>query len=368
MLNAGDLVKNRYKITRKLNEGGMGIVHLATDTVDGSYCVVKEPRFDGDNDAYKLKKLQFEAQVLQKIQHPNIVRYIDSQDTGATIFLVIEYINGRNMRDYCWNHPLDEQKAKEYTLQMLDALEYLHQRNIIHRDISPDNFMIRNSTVTMIDLGTAREFYGFVNPNWTQVGKPWYTPSEQWKRGEAILQSDIYALGRTMIFLLTGSPPMCQSGTVPPTCRISDDLKSVIIKATQEVPSSRFSCASEMKLALSQRAVPTVLVRRPRIIVNGQPYFLTRYSYVLGRGDVDIKIDDSQGFISRKHAKISKDAFGKYWIEDGCDSYPSANGIFILQDGHYMKKDKWPLKDGDIIALCYKEDRGPYVTLQYKEI
>jgi len=369
MLNVGDMVKSRYKILKKLNEGGMGIVYLATDTANNSYCVVKEPRFDGRSDDYKLKKLQFEADILQNIQHAHIVKYIDSQAVGNTFFLVTEYINGRNLRDSYWNRPLGEDKVKEYTSQMLDALEYLHRRNVIHRDISPDNFMIHDHTITMIDLGTARKFYGFVNPNWTAIGKQWYTPPEQWKRGEAILQSDIYALGRTMIFLLTGSPPMCSSGAIPPGCRVTDHTKSIIIRATQEVPTKRFSSASEMKLVLTQKAQPirTRLVRRPRIIVNGQPHFLTRYSYVVGRGTADIRIDDPKGFISRKHARISKDISGQYWIEDGCDGIPSINGVFILQKGRYIKKDKWELQDGDIIALCYRKDKGPYTTLQYKE-
>ena len=368
MLNAGDIIKGRYKIVKKLKEGGMGIVYLAEDTLNSTPCVVKEPRFDGRNDSYNLEKLQFEANILQKVQHPAIVKYIDSQDTGTIFFLVTEYINGQNLMDHCWNRPLDEKKVEDYTLQILDTLDYLHQRNIIHRDISPDNFMIRSDTVIMIDLGTAREFYGFVNPLWTAVGKQWYTPSEQWNRGEAILQSDIYALGRTMIFLLTGTPPRCPSGTIPLLCRVSDHLKSVIVKATQEIPMDRFSCASEMKQALIQKvSPPTVVVRRPRLIVNSQTYSLTRYTYVIGRGAADITVNDPQEYISRKHARISKDVSGQYWIEDGCDGIPSANGIFVLQNGQYTKKDKWALRDGDIIALCYKVDKGPYVTIQYRE-
>jgi serine/threonine protein kinase len=367
MLNRGDMVKNRYKILKKLNQGGMGVVHLATDGLTGTYCVVKEPRFDGHNDSYKLKKLQFEANILKKIQHPNIVKYIDSHDTGTTFFLVTEYIHGENLRSHYRNRPLSEKKVEEYTLQILDALEYLHRRSTIHRDISPDNFMICNNAITMIDLGTARKFYGFVNPHQTAVGKQWYTPSEQWKRGESILQSDIYALGRTMIFLLTGSPPICQSGTVPLTCRVSDHMKSVIVKATQEIPAKRFSCAYEMKLALTRKTpISIASVRKPQIIINGQSHLLTRYSYIIGSSAADINIEDPHNYISRKHARISKDAFDQYWIEDGCDGNPSVNGVFVLQNGKYIKKNKWALMDGDIIALCYKEDKGPYITMQYR--
>jgi len=368
MLHTGDMVKGHYKIIKRLNEGGMGIVYLATDIVTGAHCVVKEPRFDGHDDSYKLKKLQFEANILKRINHPNIVKYVDSQDVGTTFYLVSEYIDGENLRDLYWNRPLHEKKVEEYTLQMLDALEYLHRKNIIHRDISPDNFMIRNNTITMIDLGTARESYGFANPHWTRVGKRFYSPSEQADRGEAILQSDIYALGRTMIFLLTGSPPMCGAGSVPPTLRVSDHMKSIIVKATHKSPMKRYSCASEMKQALIKRVVvPVVVVRRPRLIINGQTYFLTRFSYIIGRGAADIKIEDPQGYISRKHARISKDVSGQYLIEDGCDGRPSVNGVFVLQNGRYNRKTKWTLRDGDIVALCYKENKGPYVTAQYRE-
>lgn len=369
MLKVGDMVKGRYRVIKTLNEGGMGIVHLATDTATGSYCAVKEPNLDGRNDPYKLEKIKFEAAILQKLQHPKIVRYIDSQDTGSTFFLVIEYIQGENLGTACYGRPLTENKVEKYTLQMLDALDYLHRRNIIHRDISPENFMVHNDTITMIDLGTVREFYGFVNPGWTVVGKERYTPPEQWERGESILQSDIYALGRTMIFLLTGYPPTCPSGTIPPGCSVNDHMKTIVVKATQKIPTERYSSASEMKQALTQKVypIPTVQVKRPRIIINGESHFLTRYTYVIGSGAADINIDDPHGYISRKHARITRDAFNQYWIEDGCDGYASSNGTYVLQNGKYVKKDKWALKEGDIIAFCYKEDKGPYVTLQYKE-
>ncbi|MGD2249178.1 MAG: FHA domain-containing serine/threonine-protein kinase [Candidatus Methanofastidiosia archaeon] len=369
MLHPGDIVKRQYKIEKKLNEGGMGIVYLAKNTMTGKMCVVKEPRFNNMDDSYKLKKLKFEARILMKLNHPHIVNYIDSVDKGNTFYLITEYIHGENLRDLYWNKPLPENKVEKYTLQMLDSLEYLHKRNIIHRDISPDNFMIKNNSIVMIDLGTAREFYGVAGHHWTQVGKRFYTPSEQAKRGEAILQSDIYALGRTMIFLLTGSPPMCGPGTIPSTLRVSDYMCSILKRATHKIPMKRYSSASEMKHALIKKIPrpPPVRRRRPQLIINGKPHFLTRYSYVIGRGAADIEIKDPDKYISRKHARISKDISGQYWIEDGCDGVPSLNGTFVLQHGRYVKKTKWALKDSDIIALCYKPDKGPYITIQYKE-
>jgi len=99
----------------------------------------------------------------------------------------------------------------------------------------------------------------------------------------------------------------------------------------------------------------------PVLIVGGREIPLTGETLVIGR-EGDIEIPDKEKWVSKEHVKSYRDKVGQYWIED----MGSVNGTFVYQDGQYVRKNKWALADGDVIALCWSPGKGPYITLKFK--
>jgi len=367
VLHHGDLLKGRYKIIRELKSGGMGIVYLAEDITHGEQCVVKTPLCKGDaEDQLKIEKLRVEAQILSSVSHPNIVKYIDFFRQNNTDCLVLEYVKGDELENKFYNTPCSEEKAREYLKQILDAVEYLHKKQILHRDINPKNiFLTTEDKIVLIDFGAAKKGYISLNQTHTKIYTPGWAPREQ-VEGRPVPQSDIFAVGAVGYYLLTGDTP---NGFPPYSPRkmnpnVSEDIDRIIRKATMERYQDRFSTAAEMKNALLGFHHPVISI--PRIILGGKVYPLQKNVILIGRGGgnvrPDIVINDSEKYISRIHAKIYKDSSNQYWIED-CDS---RNGVFVFINGRWVRKKKWALYDGDTIALCYSDTKGPYITFDFK--
>ncbi|MBU7025833.1 MAG: protein kinase [Theionarchaea archaeon] len=363
-LRQGKIIKGKYKIEREIYKGGMGIVYVCTDIYSRAYYVLKHPLFNGMNDSMKVDKLKVEANILSTLSHPNIVRYIDSFEENNVFYMVIEYIRGSDMKGLFTNKPTTETQAKNYCGQLLDALEYLHNQNIIHRDIKPRNIMITGNNVKLIDFGTAKMRFTSIGKRGTILFTPGYGAPEQ-QTGECYFQSDIFAVGATMYFLLTGtdpcSPPLSPCRINP---RVNRTIDLIIRKATDLDPNRRYQTVNEMKNALIgiYRARPAY---NPRIIIGSREFKITKSPLTIGRGGVnvhpDIVINDPERYVSKIHARVFRDSQGSYWLED-C----SVNGTFIHIGGMYRKITKWNLQDNDMIAFCWSPSKGAYMSLKFK--
>lgn len=355
--------RDRYEIERVLFEGGMGRI-LAARGSSGRRVVVKEPRFrerDERDNRIRREKLKVEAEILSAIRHRNVVEYVDSVDRGETFYLVLEYIDGKDMRTKFWKRPPPEPLAKKYILQVLGALRYLHRKNIIHRDVNPKNILV-GSVVKMIDFGAAKRGYTQILPlEHTIIGTPGWSAPEQFS-GVTTPQCDIYGAGATLFFLLTGEPPALQPGSETAEKKhrkilekTSDKLLKVALKALSLDPRDRYRLAEEMSADISGRSVSAV----PSVVCMGKRHPISG-SLAIGRSELcDLAVEDPARYLSRRHAVIYERG-GAFWVVDS----NSVNGTFIHRDDGFRRISRAKLRRGDLIALCHRSGKGPYVTLR----
>jgi tRNA A-37 threonylcarbamoyl transferase component Bud32 len=207
------LCDGRLSVVRQIAFGGCSAVYLARREAEQQLVVLKEvviPPYANADIAQKAKE-QFsrEAALLMKLQQPSIVQVMDYFVDGGRHYLMLEHVSGSDLRNHLKNNPdIELEQLKSWSLQVAEVLDYLHTQDppVIHRDLSPDNLMLRrDGSIVVIDFGAANEFVG--NATGTLVGKQSYMPPEQ-LRGKALPESDAYAFGCTLYYLLTGEDPV----------------------------------------------------------------------------------------------------------------------------------------------------------------
>jgi serine/threonine protein kinase len=354
-----------------LGEGGMGKLWKASSS-SSKDVVVKEPKLLGDqDDSIRLEKLKVEAAILKNINHKNIVKYVDSMDLRWTFYLVIEFVPGKTMREVFWKRPANEYEARQYALSVLDALQYLHSMNIIHRDINPKNIILPSDLV-IIDFGAAKHGYTQVSPDPfgnTIVGTPGWSAPEQFRGLIAGPSCDIYAVGAVLFFLVTGCAPqqyIRSDLTVESPKKInpsiSSELANVVQRAMDPEPTHRYQIAEDMANEMQGFKVAQ---DSPCVYCKGKKYQIDKTLTIGRQPQCHIFIDDPQCYISRLHAEVFMDG-DKCYIED----VGSKNGTFIYRgqwpNGRFQQITKSELADGDLVALCWRQDKGPYITLNFK--
>ena len=228
----------RYRIVRMLGSGGFGITYLGTQTGLERNIVIKEFFMSGYclRDEYSnlltvptVSNVEFverfkdkflkEARHIAQLKHPNIVNIIDVFEENGTAYYVMDFIEGGSLVEKVQREgPLPENVAKRYILQIADALNYIHQRYMNHLDVKPGNIMLsRNDNAILIDFGLSKQYDSQTGhqTSTTPVGiSHGYAPMEQYKEGgvsEFSPETDIYSLGATLYYLLTGTrPPVSQ--------------------------------------------------------------------------------------------------------------------------------------------------------------
>ena len=252
-----ELKSGAIKILMLLTCGGMSSVYLARD-MEGKRMIVKELAVPIDANSEKEKKLHEmfarEAAVLAKLEHPHIVQVLDHFVENSRDYLVLEYLPGLTLRQHVFmNGPFSESDTVEIARQVSDILVYLHGLSppVIHRDVTPDNLIIseRDRKVTLVDFGAASEFVGSLTG--TLIGKQCYIPIEQFQ-GKATTGSDLYALGATMHFLVTGQDPEPISVSHPGKVKasISPSFDTLVADLTAE-PETRISSAADVETRLA---------------------------------------------------------------------------------------------------------------------
>lgn len=271
-LPPGTLIDRRYQIKRVLGRGGFGRTYLASDQRRfGDFCVLKEfvPKNQGDSVvAQKLHELfQREAQILHKLNHPQIPKFFAVFEENDRLFIAQEYINGKTYWRLLQERQqrgtaFSEIEVFRWLRHLLPVLDYLHKQNIVHRDISPDNIMLpRNGRLpVLIDFGVVKQaaphWYEIstINPDGSveasvSVGKLGYAPYEQIRIGQCSPRSDLYALAVTAAVLLTAKAP---NSLIDPKSlewrwqsfvKVHPDFAAILVKMMAEKPQDRYPSA-----------------------------------------------------------------------------------------------------------------------------
>lgn len=258
-LTDGLILDGKYKVIGRLGSGGQGTAYLAV-VDDGKAqveVVLKEyvlPVHKGTAIMEQtLGKLKHETELLQRLDHPSIVKCLGYFVEDYRGYVILEYIDGESLKEMIASlGPLTEERVVEIGIKCCDILDYLHNCSppVIHRDITPDNILCELSgDIRLVDFNVAHQLESSATA--TVVGKHCYLPPEQF-RGRPVPASDIYALGGTMHFLLTGCEPEPITACHPRTLRgmLSPAIDEVIAKATCPKLSGRYASAHEFKSEL----------------------------------------------------------------------------------------------------------------------
>lgn len=223
-LKPGDILKERYRIRRFISRGGMGSIYQADDLrLEGRLCAVKEVLLDTslplDTKRQTREQFQREANVLARLDHPNLPKVSDIFSEGQSDFLVMDYVPGKDLRTLMIEARqrkefLPEREVLSWAVQICNALIFLHSQEppILHRDIKPSNLKLTpNDVVKLVDFGLVK-ILSTDDATITIVqgrGTALYTPLEQYggDTGHTDVRSDTYALGATLYHLLTNTPP-----------------------------------------------------------------------------------------------------------------------------------------------------------------
>jgi serine/threonine protein kinase, bacterial len=280
MSQTSTLVNNRYRVVRELGKGGFGATFLVEDTQlpSGKRCVLKELMpIENNEGTYTLIKQRFEreAVILEELgnvslQIPSLYAYFGE---NSKFYLVQEYVEGETIGDRIASQGvMSDAAVREWLSGILPVLACVHEKRIIHRDIKPDNIILRqrDHKPVLIDFGAVRETMGtqiHANGKSTQsivIGTPGFMPSEQ-AAGRAVFGSDLYSLGLTAIYALTGKIPQ-ELPTDPMTGEVqwrsyapsvSAGLANVIDRAIVPGIQGRFQTSAQMLDALLTTDTPS---------------------------------------------------------------------------------------------------------------
>lgn len=213
MTSIGHVIDGKYEILKEIGRGGMSVVYLAMDKRLNKQWAVKQIRKKGksQNDEVVVNSLLAEANLMKRLDHPALPRIVDIIDTGETIYIVMDYIEGESLDKVLLEYGAQPEKLViDWAKQLCDALSYLHSQNppIIYRDMKPANIMLKpEGNLKIIDFGIAREYKEDVLADTTVLGTNGYAAPEQYGSRQSDQRTDIYALGMTMHHLLTGIDP-----------------------------------------------------------------------------------------------------------------------------------------------------------------
>jgi len=270
MTQVEDLYSNRYAIERPIARGGMAEVYLARDQYLDRWVAVKILFPEFARDPSFVERFRREAQSAAMLNHPNIVGVYDYGQQSGSYFIVMEYVEGRSLRDILHDEgPLPAMTAARITAETAAALDFAHRHGVIHRDIKPGNVLITQSgKVKVADFGIAAnptDAKQGLTQTGAVIGTATYFSPEQAQGYQVDGRTDVYALGVVLYEMLTGRAPFTgespvavamkhvREQPVPPSQYVPDlppDLERIVLKAMAKDLATRYQSAEELRADL----------------------------------------------------------------------------------------------------------------------
>ena len=264
MTNRKNVIADRYEVVSHIGQGGMADVFLAVDTILNRQVAIKILRADLSTDTVSILRFEREAQAAAALAHPNIVEIYDVGDYKGHHYIVMEYVSGKTLKQVIRSRgPLVNEEAVDIMKQLCSAVAEAHARGIIHRDIKPQNVILKaDGSVKILDFGiaTAKGSMQLTQAN-NVMGSVHYLAPELAKGEQASPQSDIYALGIVLYEMLAGDVPFKADQAVQialkhmrepmPDVRmvntaVPQSVANIITRATAKDPDHRYRSAKEM--------------------------------------------------------------------------------------------------------------------------
>ena len=273
-------IAGKYRLLELLGVGGMGAVYLCEHRIMKRLVALKVLPVEKLSDPTALMRFYREARAVAALDHPNIVRAYDIDVAEKVNFLVMEYVDGVSVQELVARHgPLDPSRAANYVAQAAHGLHHAHRLGMVHRDIKPGNLLLeRTGMIKILDMGLAR-FFDQTNDNLTErfdnncvLGTADYLAPEQATSSVVDIRADIYALGGTLYYMLTGQTPfpdgtiahklLCHQTQEPkPVTQFRKDIPKGIVtlldKMMRKDPAERHQTPEELYDAASAQADPT---------------------------------------------------------------------------------------------------------------
>ena len=402
----GRVINGKYKLIDERGRGSFATVYVARDTENNHIYAVKVMHLELSNDGELLARFQREAHIHLNLSDPHIARIVDYGNDSSMYYIVMEYIDGQNLKYHMLTHgPMEPLRALNYTRQIVAGLDTAYKQGVVHRDIKPQNILVNGKDVVkIVDFGLARsrETVTLTQSN-VFMGTAYYISPEQAESGRsADTRSDLYSVATVLFEMLTGSPPFegetavdivikHMNEKVPSICRIRPDLPmemdTFMQKAMAKSPAERYATPQEFIAALDrlqeriQAMPPSKRVPEPgyeqnlanvgnsavkqvaappkqaRLIVisSGQPIPLNGELMVVGRQDPILgifpEINLADKTVGRRHAYM-RNQQGTYTVEDlNALNKTRLNGITLTPH------EERTLKDGDILRFGSVEVR-----------
>jgi serine/threonine protein kinase len=282
---------DHYRIDAAVARSGMAVLYRGTNLENGQQVAIKIPHAEMQADPVLFERFKREEEIGQLLDHPGVVKTYNSEQRSR-VYMVIEWASGRLLRSILNEEKtLSPDRAVRITLNICEALDYMHKHGIVHRDLKPENVMVdEDDNIKLIDFGIAMKEDArrltFVNLS-ASLGTPDYISPEQvqGKRGDQ--RSDIYALGIMFYEMLTGTVPFMGPNPLavmndrlvkdppPPSGinrAISPELEEIVFRALEKEPRNRYATSSEMALDLeNQEQVGVADRERPVRKVGKKP-------------------------------------------------------------------------------------------------
>jgi len=287
-LTQGILVAQRYEILSPLGSGGMGRVYKAHDRTLDEYVAIKVLRSELTREPEIGRRFRSEIKLARKVSHRNVCRIHEYGEDGGLAFICMEFIDGKNVREFLSERSLSPEEGLELSIQVAEGLQAVHEHGIVHRDFKASNIMIdRKGVVKLMDFGIAKqaasETTGLTGSG--VIGTPEYMSPEQASGSKVDLRSDLYSLGCVIYEAFTGAPPF-RGATPLETMRlheheppqldspaIPEPVRAILRRALAKDPAARYANAADLVDALRQaRAQLGLSARGSRLSLDSTPF------------------------------------------------------------------------------------------------